>query len=428
MAILAVDDNLTQQQILAEMLGSWGLAPQVVGSASAAMAALREAARLRRPFPVVLLDDGLPDEDGFTLAARVQEEPPLADKILMMLTSGGGRGEQSRCEEMKLSGWVMKPIKQSDLFDAIVTALGHPVMSQQAADKRWLEPAPPHLRRMILLAEDNLINQRVAVGLLTRRGHQCAVALNGRIALEELARQSFDILLMDVQMPELDGLATAAEIRHQERTTGRHLPIVALTANAMKGDREHCLAAGYDNYLDKPIRPEKLFAMIESLPLDGPPLSSLPQPDRSPVSTQAAGPAAQQSPAAVEAASEVDALSEAESAGCVDWNVALADVQGDEALLAEIVNIFLEEHQEMLQQVRVGISMGDAVKVRISAHSLKGALLHFGAQTAVDAAKRLESMGRSLTLDEAPAVCKVLERELSQLQGELVAFNVRMKA
>ncbi len=138
------------------------------------------------------------------------------------------------------------------------------------------------MRRKILLAEDNLINQRVAVGLLTRRGHQCAVAMNGRIALDELGRQPFDILLMDVQMPELDGLATATEIRRREKFSGRHLPIVALTANAMKGDREHCLAAGYDNYLDKPIRPEKLFALIESMPLDGPPLLVTADPPRPP--------------------------------------------------------------------------------------------------------------------------------------------------
>jgi CheY-like chemotaxis protein len=386
------------------------------------MAALLEAARLRRPFPLVLLDDGLPDEDGFSLAARIQAEPALAGKFLMMLTSGDGRGEQARCEAMKLGGWLMKPIKQSDLFDAIVTALGHPVMTQHSTDKRWLEPAPPHLRRKILLAEDNLINQRVAVGLLTRRGHECAVALNGRIALEELARQPFDILLMDVQMPELDGLATAAEIRRQERKTGRHLPIVALTANAMKGDREHCLAAGYDNYLDKPIRPEKLFAMIESLPLDGPPLLSVPQPERPPVSARAA------EPAVAERARSVETSPLSVSACCVDWSLALADVQGDEALLGEIVNIFLEEHQEMLQQVRLGISTGDAAKVRASAHTLKGALLHFGAEAAVDAAKRLESMGRSLTLDGAPAICEALERELSQLQAELVAFNDRVKA
>ena len=396
-----------------EMTENWGLRPQGADSGRAAVALAEQFRQAGNPFSLVLLDDVLPDTSGLEIAKHLQSELGAVGKIIMLLSSADPRQEQTRCAQLGLGAWLIKPPKQSDLLNSIVSAFGEHLAAHQPAPSRLREPAPSHLRRSILLAEDNPINQRVALGILGRRGHQLTIVDNGLKALDALAEQRFDLLLMDVEMPELDGLATAKEIRRREAGSGRHLPIVAMTAYAMKGDRERCLAAGMDEYLDKPLRPEKVFAVVESIALDGPPLltsvaAQTPQDSRSIVFSGAL--------AKVEASS-----TEANSAR-VDWKRALAEMHGDPLLMREIVGAYLDEETAMLERLAAAIAAADPAALRIAAHTLRGALLHFGAAAAVELAARLESMGRGQTFAGAPQAIEHLAQELGLVRSELENF------
>jgi len=262
--VLIVDDNATNRHILEEILRSWDMQPHSVAGARQAVQALRAAYRAGEAFPLVLTDANMPDEDGFSLAEQIRQDPELGSTLIMMLTSGDRPGEIARCEELGIAAYLLKPIKQSELFDAIVLALGVNAVDEETP----AEPAPPApsaggrpLR--ILLAEDSLVNQKLAVGLLEKHGHRVTLANHGREALAALESQDFDLILMDVQMPEMDGYEATAAIRAREQETRRHIPIVAMTAHAMKGDRERCLEAGMDGYVAKPIRAQQIFEAID---------------------------------------------------------------------------------------------------------------------------------------------------------------------
>jgi CheY-like chemotaxis protein len=264
--VLVVDDNATNRHILHEILAHWQMQPYEVDGGAAALTALAQANQAGVPVPLVLIDAQMPEMDGFTLAARIKADPTLADATILMLSSADLPEATARCREMGIAIYLVKPIAQADLREAIVTALQRPVPNTHAAppvpQRPWPEP-PRSLR--ILLAEDNVVNQRLVVRMLEKRGHQIAVAGNGKEALAALDRQTFDVVLMDVQMPEFDGLQATAAIRAQERISGAHLPIVALTAHAMQGDKEGFLAAGMDAYLSKPMKADDLFATIDRL-------------------------------------------------------------------------------------------------------------------------------------------------------------------
>ena len=217
-----------------------------------------------KPYPLVLLDSQMPEMDGFALAEEIKKHPRLAGASIMMLTSGPRPGDRARCTALGLSAYLTKPIKQSDLLDTILAVLpGGPGKMRPRAPRRARRARGRAMR--VLVAEDNAVNQQVAVGMLEREGHRPAVAANGREALALLEREPFDLILMDVQMPELDGLETAAAIREREKVTGGHVPIVAVTAHAMRGDAERCLAAGMDAYLTKPLELRQLRATLAGL-------------------------------------------------------------------------------------------------------------------------------------------------------------------
>jgi CheY-like chemotaxis protein len=262
--VLIVDDNAVNRRILAEQLKRWGMTATVAESGPAAMDAL--IANVSQPFDLVLLDACMPDMDGFAVASEVRKRPELADAIVMMLRSSGDRGDQARCADLGITASLTKPVYARNLLAALERAIGsHPSAAVSAARSKAgafaLDPARAGIR--ILLAEDNLVNQRVAAGLLTRRGHRVTIAKDGREALARLAHETFDLVLMDLQMPVISGLDATVAIRLRERVTGEHVRIVAMTAHAMNHDRERCLAAGMDGYLSKPIDPLKLFAAVE---------------------------------------------------------------------------------------------------------------------------------------------------------------------
>jgi signal transduction histidine kinase/CheY-like chemotaxis protein len=267
--VLVVDDNATNRRILNEMLVHWQMRPTTVNGGEAALGCLLHAVAAGTPFPLVLIDAHMPEMDGFELADRIKHTPELAGAIIMMLSSADLTGEAARCRELGVASFLTKPIRQSELLDAIRLALGSVTLAEPrpAISLESSLPSPRHLH--VLLAEDNAVNQRLAVRLLEKRGHTVVVANNGREALAAFANDAFDLVLMDVQMPEMDGFEATAQIRQretQEPTPVRcHTPIVAMTAHAMQGDEERCLAAGMDGYVAKPIQTKQLFAIIDSV-------------------------------------------------------------------------------------------------------------------------------------------------------------------
>ncbi|MGH9615317.1 MAG: response regulator [Acidobacteriaceae bacterium] len=262
--VLVVDDNKTNRRILNEMLTRWGMRPTCVGGGMAALAELSAAIQGGGPYALVMTDMHMPQVDGFDLIRRVRAVPEMSAVAIMMLSSAGYQEDKERCRELGLSVYIVKPIRQSELRDAIMRAMGiaeaNPAGAVAHCARKEMKDAAC---LSLLVAEDNPINQRLATKLLEKRGHRVTTAWNGLQAVQALERASFDLVLMDVQMPEMDGPTATIAIREREKGTGLHQPIIALTAHAMAGDCERCLAAGMDGYLSKPIRPQDLDALLE---------------------------------------------------------------------------------------------------------------------------------------------------------------------
>ena len=262
---LIVDDNFTNRRVLHGMLTSWGIRPTSVEGGRAALQALEIAKGTGHPFPLILSDGQMPDMDGFALAEQVQKDPGLIAATIMMLTSAGHLGDAARCRELGISAYLVKPIRQAELLDAICQALNIVSMTKNRplVTRHTLRENKNRFR--VLLAEDNAINQTLAVRLLEKRGYSVIVAVDGRAAVEAFENNQFDVVLMDIQMPGMDGFEATAAIRAKEKLTGRHVPIIAMTAHALKGDQDRCISAGMDGYVSKPIRTSELFSMIESV-------------------------------------------------------------------------------------------------------------------------------------------------------------------
>jgi CheY-like chemotaxis protein/HPt (histidine-containing phosphotransfer) domain-containing protein len=392
--VLVVDDNATNRRILHEMLSNWRMRPTVVESGAAALAALRRAAEAGEPFPLVLVDAVMPGMDGFQLAEEIKANPDLVGSTIMMVSSADRPGNAARCQAVGITSYLMKPLKQSELLNTILTILCKPARPSAApppASEQPAEPVPVSGRRLrVLLAEDNAVNQRLALRLLEKQGHTVAVAMNGREAVDAVAREHFDLVLMDVQMPEVDGLEATALIRAREQGVGGHVPILALTAHAMKGDRERCLEAGMDGYLSKPIQTQEFVRAVEAV-----------------------------LPATVEAPRQPPPPPKE----VLDREKALAVVGGDRRLLGELVRLYFTESPKWLAELRSGLASNEAQQVRRCAHNLKGTLISFGAHQASEAALRLEMMGRHGNLSEAAAAFAGLTEELRQLEPHLVALG-----
>ena len=376
--VLVVDDNATNRRILEEMLTNWRMQPTVVESAWAALSLLERAHEAGEPFALVLLDGNMPEMDGFALAERIKQNAALATSTVMMLSSADRRGDAAHCRALGLASYLTKPIRQSDLLDAITTVLGaslaagHTEAGHRAAAAASQLGEPPRSLRL-LLAEDNAVNQRLASRLLEKRGHTVEVAVNGREALLRLCSPaasegngrelSFDAVLMDVQMPDMDGLEATAAIRAHEQISGGHVPIIAMTAHAMKGDRERCLAAGMDGYVAKPLQARELFEVVESFFFR------------------------QVSP-------DLEGGTSRSEESPFDLSDALRHVNGDKDLLKELLQLFAVECPQLLTEIRNAINHSDAVLLRRAAHTLKGSISNFGAPAVVAAAQRLENLGR----------------------------------
>jgi PAS domain S-box-containing protein len=388
--VLAADDNETNRGILAEMLANWGMRPTAVGGGRAALAEMKRAAEAGNPFPLVLLDAVMPDLDGFAVAQEIKRDPALAGATIMMLSSDDAAGELARCRELGIAAYLRKPIKQSELLNAVLAALGRLAAGPETA------PAPPGVPRTgaprglrILVVEDNEFNQELAASLLKKWGHVTVLAGSGRAALAAWEREPFDLILMDVQMPDMDGFAATEAIRAKERATNTHVPIVALTAHAMKGDRERCLAAGMDAYACKPIRAGELFEVIARLfSSDREGARGTPCPE---------GP-----PGAV-----------------FDLDTALAAIDGDRELLRRLAQLFLGECPKMLGEIRDSVLRGDVAALERAAHKFTSSLGCFCAQRACQAALRLEELGSAGDVPGSQQAWPELEEAVRRLQGAL---------
>jgi CheY-like chemotaxis protein len=270
MAVLIVDDNLTNRRILTDMLWLWQARPTPAASAEEGLSLMRRASEQGHPFTLVLTDAHMPGMDGFDLAAQIKSSPYLAEAVILMLTSGQQQGDLARCRDLGVSGYLTKPVRRAELRAAIAGAFANHARRQLALRENQngtaVKPSPLPTAQpsglRILLAEDNVVNQRVAVGILEKVGNHVVVTGNGREAIAAWRSQPFDVILMDVQMPEMDGFEATAAIRRAEAGTKVHIPIIAMTAHAMRGDRERCLAAGMDDYLSKPVRKGDLMEVI----------------------------------------------------------------------------------------------------------------------------------------------------------------------
>lgn len=398
LSVLVVDDNATNRYLLQEMLTNWQMKPTVTESGRMALAALERAYNANTPFVLALIDFNMPGMDGFELVARIRENPRFARIKIVILSSVGRRGDASRCGELKIEGYLTKPVKQSDLLDTIVTVFGKSLEEGRPSlvTRHLLRENRKRLR--ILLAEDNAVNQKLALRVLERRGHFVQLANNGEEAVAALEEESFDLVLMDIQMPEMDGLEATEAIRQKEKGTDTHIPIIAMTAHAMKGDQERCLAAGMDAYISKPIKAEELFAVIEG-----------------PLTTSA------------EDNEEMDMESETEKEqkpeDVFDKNAAMNQVDGDMELFREIAGIFIEDSKKQLKEINQAITSRDTKALERAAHTLKGAVGNFAAKGAFEAALKLEMIGREGDLTSAETAYSVLEREIISLRPALVAFG-----
>jgi CheY-like chemotaxis protein/HPt (histidine-containing phosphotransfer) domain-containing protein len=381
------------------MLASWGMLPTVASRAREGLHMMREAVREHRPFRLVLSDTHMPEMDGFMLAEQIGKDPKIGQTAIILLTSGDRPEDMERCEQSGIAAYLLKPVKQSELFDAIVEALE---ITHEGETAEALMSHHPKLTtpRRILLAEDSVVNQKLAVALLERFGHKVTVANNGREATEAAASDAFDVVLMDIQMPEMDGLEATAKIRAREKTVGRHIPIIAMTAHALKGDRELCLAAGMDDYVSKPIRREELFEKLARL-----------VPDVSPVSVEE------------EVHGETSNKESADREGVIDWTQIRDLTGGDSELLKSLIADGLEEASRLLKEIRDSIAKGDREHLRTAAHTLKGSVRYFGADKLFEIIVRLEALARQGNPDEIADVQRSLENELdvviSLLQSRL---------
>ncbi len=406
--VLIVDDNATNRLILEEMLGNWGLEPVCAASARQALEQLRLATQAGRPFSIVLSDLHMPDADGFMLAEAIRQEPILARTMVLMLTSGDRQGDTAKCRELGISAYLFKPIKQSELFNALVATLGVNGVEDHStpAPTAVLETLPP---MRILLAEDSMANQKLAVGLLTKWGHHVTVANNGAEAVrawtEPPEGRPFDVVLMDVQMPEMDGFEATAAIREREQSLGRHTPIIAMTAHAMKGDRERCLAAGMDSYIAKPIRQQEVVAALRQSLAD--------------------------ETGVIRRAAEQDALTtvEADSTRAattttrrLNWNQALRFVANDQDLLSEVLAAFVEECPDLQARLHQAAAAEDWLTVAKTSHTLQAALRLFGGEvldsaiTLEDRCKRGQSVECRVLFEKFSGE---LENVLAEVQGYL---------
>jgi signal transduction histidine kinase/DNA-binding response OmpR family regulator/ligand-binding sensor domain-containing protein len=381
--VLVVDHNLTNRQILEGLLTRWGMKPTLADDYQGALQILRQALEAGERFALVLTDGNTADMGGFHFSEETRKNPELSGATIMMLRSGGPRDDVARCRALGLADYLTKPVGEAELLHAILRAVTGSMRGDPRRAVATEHQLPPEQRSLrILLAEDNVVNQRVASGLLTRRGHRVTVARDGRDALAQLDREIFDLVLMDLQMPGMGGLDATVAIRRREGVTGRHVRIVAMTAHAMASDREQCLAAGMDGYLSKPIDPSILFAVVEQ---DG---------DRDGgdgVETAVARPVT------------------------FDEDALRRRLSGDDDLMTEVIQMFRDDLPVRLAAIKDAVISRNADALREAAHALRGEAANLSADGLREAAFVLERVGAESRMDAAGAAWRQVSLEANNV-------------
>ena len=392
--VLVVDDNLTNRLILEKTLLHWKIMPTVVASAAEALEALHEAHSRGTPFRLMLTDCMMPEMDGFELIDDINQHPEISTPTIILLTSSGERGDAAKCVSLGVAAYLLKPISQSVLRLTIAKVLQLPSGTAEIKSlvtRHSIRESRKRLR--ILLAEDNAVNQKLATKLLEKMGHGVSVVGDGKKALDALEQGGFDLVMMDVQMPVMDGFEATRIIRKQEEGTGTHVPIVAMTAHAMKGDREKCLESGMDGYVSKPIDPKDLFETIDNL----------------------------------FQTTEGDEKHEPDTGlreGIIDREAMLERVGGDMDLLRELVDLFMDDSLRLVDRISKALATKDADELEKAAHGLKGSVLNFEAKSVADVAQALETMGKNRDLTQTQNVVAELQKQIESLRAELKAMTV----
>jgi two-component system sensor histidine kinase/response regulator len=393
--VLVVDDNATNRRILEEMLASWHMKPTTVSDAVSAVSALRKAANTSARFDVMIADYQMPDVDGLMLARRVKGERRLAKTPIVMLTSVGQpdlAGRRSKDIETVLT----KPVKHSDLLEALARLFGVATRhgrTEPSAERIGSRPRRP---LHVLVAEDNLVNRKLVTTLLRKRGHKVKAVENGRkavAAIQSATGEGFDVVLMDLEMPEMSGFEAAQAIREREIEGGRRLPLIALTAHAMHGDRERCLEAGLDEYLSKPIDVDELIAIVERF--GGRPPSKGPKAARRHAGNM-----------------------------ILDERAALAYSGGDRRVLKNVIKLFRSDYPSSLRRIGRAIRRRDPEALRLAAHGLKGAIATVGGSAGRQAAAELEQTAHSRSFEDAERAYATLRHEIERLEEAFAAASL----
>ena len=396
--VLIVDDNATNRQILSLQLAAWECQHDEADGGVEALEKLRTAAVQNQLFDLALLDFQMPGMNGEALAREIKADPSLCHMPLILLTSMGQRGDVKRVEAAGFSGYLTKPIKQSQLFDCIAMVMGTAQRTDETEQVPLVTPytlgEAHRMRGHILLAEDNHVNQRVATRILQNAGYRCDVAANGLEAVEALSHVSYDLVLMDCQMPEMDGFEATAAIRSREGEWGTRTPIIALTANAMQGDRERCLEAGMDDYISKPVKPDNLIAALEKWLNDAPASPEDPCRDRC---------APEPSPH----------LPIVNLAGILDFT------GGDQEFVVELVQELLRSLPNMITALKTALNQSDGATAEREAHSIKGSAATFGAESLREIAFRMEQLASQEELGAVSDLLGALVEQWIRVEQEL---------
>jgi two-component system sensor histidine kinase/response regulator len=426
--ILVVDDNQTNRVILTKNAEALGSRVDAVASGAKALESLRNAHRTGDPYHVVLLDMQMPGMDGEQTARAIKSDPAVKDAKIIILTSMGQRGDAPRLEALGCSGYLLKPVKQQLLFDAVIQALGHQEPLSGLITRHSLSEQRK-LGLRLLLAEDNSINQKLAVALLQKAGYSVDAVETGALAFEKVKTASYSAVLMDVQMPEMDGFEATQHIREWEHDHDLHIPIIAMTAHAMQGDRERCLAAGMDDYVTKPLEPKVLFSALDrwvqghanaehAEPVED--YSSARDVLSSEFTEGLFGDSAPSASHGIDEAAPVSQVSPSTNTLPVDLDAALHRFGGDRQFMMEMFKEYKDHLRDRIRDIRAASDDHDENRLCRLAHNLKGISLNFSVDPLAAIALKLEELGRREDLTDAPALVAQLDAEVSRLEEYLL--------
>jgi len=410
--VLISNANAMNRMVLREMVESWGMSCKETSDGKSVVPELEEAVRKKNPYHLVLLDVQMEGIDGFEISQRIRRNPIIADTKIILLTSMGQKGDAARCKNIGITAYLLKPVKKSNLYNAITIALGEKIQGRPLAEvdlvtQHTIRELQRPQRCSILLAEDDPVNQKVALNMLEKHGHSVTLANNGQEAIQLIENNHFDIVLMDVQMPVMDGFSATAKIRAYEHEStdldkqlNKRIPIIALTAHALQGYREKCLEAGMDDYISKPIKVEELLEKIAKL------------------TRKAKG-----DKTARIYLKQIDSQDNGEKNEPVDLNKSLEQTLGNKELLKELLEEFINNTADQLKIFRGALENDDREMLLNEAHSLKGTAVNLGLDSIAALALHLENMVREGDLTSAKQIIIKIENEIDRLKEQMTRID-----